>query len=86
LKAIAATAADSGLYPTSCEVLREPLARALNVEPACMVFGNGSEDLLGVATHTFLSAGDEAVTMIPSFGLHILHPPGWRKLYAPTAA
>ena len=75
LKAIAATAADSGLYPDpSCDVLREPLSKALDVDPACMVFGNGSEDLLGVATHTFVSAGDETVTMIPSFGLHILYP------------
>ncbi len=74
-KAIAETAADSGLYPDpSCDVLREPLSKALDVDPACMVFGNGSEDLLGIATHTFVSAGDETVTMIPSFGLHILYP------------
>ena len=75
LKAIAATAVDSGLYPDpSCDALREPLSAALHVDPACLIFGNGSEDLLGVATHTFVSAGDEVVTMIPSFGLHILYP------------
>jgi histidinol-phosphate aminotransferase len=75
LKAIAAAAPDVGLYPDpSCEALRAPLADALGVEPERMVFGNGSEDLLGIATHTFVSAGDEVVTMIPSFGLHILYP------------
>ena len=75
LKAITQTAADSGLYPDpSCDILREPLSAALQVDPACLVFGNGSEDLLGIVTHTFVSAGDEVVTMIPSFGLHILYP------------
>ena len=75
LKAIAATAPDSGLYPDpACDALRAPLAEALDVDPACMIFGNGSEDLLGIATHTFVNAGDEVVTMIPSFGLHILYP------------
>lgn len=75
LKAIAAAATDSGLYPDpSCDLLRGPLAAALAVDPACLLFGNGSEDLLGIATHTFVNAGDEVVTMIPSFGLHILYP------------
>ena len=75
LKAIAAAATDSGLYPDpACDALRDPLATALAVDPACLLFGNGSEDLLGIATHTFVNAGDEVVTMIPSFGLHILYP------------
>jgi len=63
------------LYPDSaCSALRSVLAAQLDVAPENFVFGNGSEDLIAIVTRTLLSAGDEVVTMIPSFGLHITYP------------
>lgn len=69
------TAASLSLYPDpSCSVLRTMIAEKLNVAPEQLLFGNGSEDLLAIAAHTFLGAGDEVVTVVPSFGLHIIYP------------
>jgi histidinol-phosphate aminotransferase len=63
------------LYPDpSCSALRAVIAERLAVDPEQLLFGNGSEDLLAIAAHTFLAPGDEVVTVIPSFGLHIIYP------------
>lgn len=69
------TAATLALYPDpSCSALRSLIAAKLVVDPEQLLFGNGSEDLLAIAAHTFLGTGDEVVTVIPSFGLHIIYP------------
>ena len=69
------TAGTLALYPDpSCSALRALIAERLGVDPEQLLFGNGSEDLLAIAAHTFLGAGDEVVTVIPSFGLHIIYP------------
>ena len=63
------------LYPDpSCSALRALIAERLAVDPGQLLFGNGSEDLLAIAAHTFLAPGDEVITGIPSFGLHIIYP------------
>jgi len=63
------------LYPDpSCSALRALIAERLAVHPEQLLFGNGSEDLLAIAAHTFLAPGDEVITVIPSFGLHIIYP------------
>jgi histidinol-phosphate aminotransferase len=63
------------LYPDpSCSALRDAIGATLDVERARILFGNGSEDLLAVAAQTFLSPGDEVVTVTPSFGLHVIYP------------
>lgn len=63
------------LYPDpSCSALRALIAERLAVDPGQLLFGNGSEDLLAIAAHTFLAPGDEVITVIPSFGLHIIYP------------
>jgi histidinol-phosphate aminotransferase len=41
--------------------LKHRLSEELRVKPEQMIFGNGSNDVLDVATRTFLSPGDEAV-------------------------
>lgn len=77
VEAALAHALTSGVsvYPDpSCGPLRAALAGRLDVAPERLCFGNGSEDLLAVASHTFLSPGDEVVTVVPSFGLHIIYP------------
>lgn len=63
------------VYPDpACGLLRAALAARLPVDAGQLVFGNGSEDLLSVAAHTFLAPGDEVVTVVPSFGLHVICP------------
>jgi histidinol-phosphate aminotransferase len=69
------TAATLALYPDpSCTALRALIADRLAVGPDQLLIGNGSEDLLAIAAHTFLAPGDEVITVIPSFGLHIIYP------------
>ncbi|MDR3098808.1 MAG: histidinol-phosphate transaminase [Paraburkholderia sp.] len=70
-----ALAGGVSVYPDpACGALRTALAERLALAPERLCFGNGSEDLLAVASHTFLAPGDEVVTVVPSFGLHIIYP------------
>ncbi len=65
---------DVSLYPDpASDVLRQLLAERLAVAPARLAFGNGSEDLISVAAHSFLSPGEEMITILPSFGLHAIY-------------
>jgi histidinol-phosphate aminotransferase len=74
LAAIGAAVADSALYPDpGSDDLRAALSRRLHVAPERLAFGNGSEDLIAVCAHSFLSPGDEMVTITPSFGLHVIY-------------
>ena len=73
--ALQAAAPNAALYPDpSCAELRASLAENLEVAPDRLAFGNGSEDLIAISIHAFLSAGEELVTFAPSFGLHVLVP------------
>lgn len=75
VQAMAAEAQQIGLYPDpNCSELRQALAAKFSVDPARLVFGNGSEDLLGIISRVFLDHGDQVVTVLPSFGLHLLYP------------
>ncbi|MEN2472137.1 histidinol-phosphate transaminase [Burkholderia sp. GS2Y] len=63
------------VYPDpACNVLRAALAARLAINGEQLCFGNGSEDLLSVAAHAFLAPSDEVVTVVPSFGLHVICP------------
>ena len=73
LAAIAEAAPTIGLYPDPfCSGLRSLLSRRLDVAPERFGFGNGSDDLISVAIETFLSPGDEVLTLSPSYGLHVI--------------
>src|SRR5208337_3926904 len=48
------------------------LAQRLGVAADRLAFGNGSDDLIAVAVETFLSPGDEVLTLSPSYGLHVI--------------
>jgi histidinol-phosphate aminotransferase len=75
LAAIASAVRDVSLYPDPFgNELREALAERLNVTRDRLVLGNGSDDLIAVAVQTFLSAGDEVLTVAPSYGLHLIWP------------
>jgi len=73
LEALGEAIRDIALYPdSSSDVLRAGLSHLLNVPPGLFIIGNGSEDLISVVSRAFLSPGAEFVTMIPSFGLHLI--------------
>lgn len=62
-------------YPdASGRELSHAIAGLVQADPACIVLGNGSENLLEVLCQVFLSPGDRVVTLIPSFGLHEIYP------------
>ncbi|MBI2105156.1 MAG: histidinol-phosphate transaminase [Candidatus Omnitrophica bacterium] len=55
-------------YPdATCRILRETLARKLRVDPASLVFGNGSDELIVLALRAFVDPGDEVVVASPTF-------------------
>lgn len=62
-------------YPDpSCTALKAAIAARLDVDAACVMVGNGSENLLEVLSLAFLEPGDRVVTQTPSFGLHVIYP------------
>jgi histidinol-phosphate aminotransferase len=74
-EAVANAANQIGIYPeASCDPLRIVLAEWLGVSQDRLLFGNGSEDIIAIASHTFLSPGARVVTFAPSFGLHVIWP------------
>jgi histidinol-phosphate aminotransferase len=65
----------AGLYPdANCLALRAAIAERTGLQPAEVVIGNGSENLLELLCLAFLSPGDRVVTLRPSFGLHEIFP------------
>jgi histidinol-phosphate aminotransferase len=75
LAAIVSAVQDVSLYPdTFGNDLRNALAEQLKVTRDRLVLGNGSDDLIAVAVQTFLSPGDEMLTVAPSYGLHLIWP------------
>jgi len=56
------------------ERLRGALAERLAVDPAAIVIGNGSEEMIAAASRAFLTQGATALTVSPSFGLHEIEP------------
>ena len=73
-EALAEALQDVALYPDpASDQLRCRLAEQLAVAPNRLAFGNGSEDLISVCAHSFLSPGEEMITILPSFGLHAIY-------------
>ncbi len=68
LKAIATAAAHVNRYPDSgCFYLREELAKLLNVKKDFLVFGNGSDEIIALATKVFVGEKEEVIMAKPSF-------------------
>lgn len=73
--AVAASLADGlgsvALYPDPhCTALRTAIAGRLAVAPDRLVFGNGSEDLVGILCRAFLDPGDRVVLSSPTFSIY----------------
>lgn len=65
----AATAAleIANFYPNSGEDLRTAIAAFNAVEPANIILGNGSTEVLDVVTRAFVGPGDEVVISVPTY-------------------
>jgi histidinol-phosphate aminotransferase len=73
LTAIAAAAADITRYPDGYGYhLKDALASRLEVSPAQLVLGNGSNDILELATMAYLKPGDAAVYAQHAFAVYPL--------------
>ena len=73
LAAIAAAAAEVTRYPDGYGYhLKDALARRLNVAPSQLVLGNGSNDILELATMAYLKPGDAAVYAQHAFAVYPL--------------
>ncbi|MDW7740277.1 MAG: histidinol-phosphate transaminase [Bacillota bacterium] len=56
------------IYPDgNCFYLKQLLAEKIKIAPEQLVFGNGSDELLALLTLLYVSPGEEAVTVAPSF-------------------
>lgn len=65
----AATAAlqIANFYPNSGEDLRSAIAAFNRVEPASVILGNGSTEVLDVVTRALVGPGDEVVISVPTY-------------------
>jgi histidinol-phosphate aminotransferase len=55
-------------YPDgSCHYLAESLARKMGITPEEIVFGNGSNEIIGLLIAAFLQPGEEVITSHPTF-------------------
>ena len=70
VEAVAGAAAGAGRYPDSrAEALRAALGGAHGIDPAAIVCGHGSEELISLLARAFLEPGDEMVTGRTSFAI-----------------
>jgi histidinol-phosphate aminotransferase len=62
LEAFRAAAADLAAYPDGASrLLREAIARRYGLDAEQIICGNGSDELLGLIAHVYLSPGDEGL-------------------------
>src|SRR3982075_2791967 len=55
-------------YPEgTSRVLREAIGRAFGLDPARIICGAGSDEILNLLAHAYLSHGDEAICTTPGF-------------------
>lgn len=58
----------------SCTELRGALAGRLGCDPAAIVAGNGSEEMIAAICRAVLTPQAQVLTVTPSFGLHEIEP------------
>ncbi len=75
MQALASSAFEPWRYADpAARDLRAALGKYLGVDPADIVCGNGSEEMIAAISRAFLTPGALAVTVVPSFGLHEIEP------------
>lgn len=68
--------------------LVQRLSTHLQVDPQCIVLGNGSDDMISMLTRAFLQKGDEAIAGTPSFLMYeiMVRSAGATLIQAPLKA
>jgi histidinol-phosphate aminotransferase len=62
---------ESNIYPeSSAPVLRSALARSFNVSPDSVILGNGSDEIMEMCAHVFITPGDEAIMADTTFSMY----------------
>lgn len=68
VKAVRKALNDINRYPdSSAFYLRKKTAKFLGVGEDTLIFGNGSDEIIGLAVRTFVRAGDEVIIAKPTF-------------------
>ncbi|RFC33469.1 MAG: histidinol-phosphate aminotransferase [Candidatus Nitrotoga sp. SPKER] len=71
--AMHAAISDIGRYPDGSGFdLKSALSERYQIEPACIVLGNGSNDLLELAARAFLAPGDKVIYADHAFAVYAL--------------
>ena len=71
IKAVETGLARMALYPDGgCHDLRQAVSEKRSVAPDQLIFGNGSDEIIGLLGLTFLQPGDEVVIGDPTFVLY----------------
>ena len=71
IKAMQEAATGVGRYPDAANMaLRCQIAKLMGTHEDNVIFGNGSEDLIGALFRAVIRPQDHVVTICPSFGLH----------------
>jgi histidinol-phosphate aminotransferase len=71
LDALRETLPKLALYPDGAShALRAAVSEALQIDPAQLIFGNGSDEIIHLLGLTFLEPGDEIVVGDPTFSLY----------------
>ncbi|HAA38390.1 MAG TPA: histidinol-phosphate transaminase, partial [Firmicutes bacterium] len=68
VRALQETMGKVSLYPDgNCYYLKETLAAKLGVEPANLIVGNGSDEIIKLIAEAFLHEGEETIVADPTF-------------------
>lgn len=71
LEAIAKEAKNLQIYPDQKSILlREALAKILNLPDNCIICGNGSDDIMQILASTYLNPGEEVVVSKNTFSIY----------------
>ena len=70
IQAAVSAMTEGNLYPHSGWELRDAVADFAGVDPSQIILGNGSTEILDVATRAFITPGDEAVIPVPTYGFY----------------
>lgn len=71
IKAISEALKNLHRYPDgSCYYLKKKLSGKLDVDPAMLVVGNGSNEIIELMVRAFIQPGDEAVMAEPTFAVY----------------
>ena len=62
---------EANIYPeSSAPILRSELARRFNASPDSVILGNGSDEIMEMCAHVFITPGDEAIMADTTFSMY----------------